>query len=397
MVAPVPVRLFLPLLAVLLLFVTPARAQEHDGLDGVAMPALREALRADADLARAWFRLKAGDSEGARRDVVSLVKTRPRDPNAQHLLGIAAAAAGKRVQAEAALRKSLRLRPDGWVTVHLVDALLDRGRLSAADAVLRRTEPKLPGDPQHARAKAFVLVARGDLVGARALMEDLEARQATAPLAWQLSVLLAELGDAPAALAAIRRAVDRDPEQSLYRRQLFERLEAAADWNGLVTATEEAGAGAVSGGLTPYYKGLALLRLGRADDAARAFKDVVAHGQPDPAAAAASAGHLLQLGRYEDAEKAARVALAARKDDAALHHLLAMVLSRLGREAEGLAYYRRAAELVPDDSTWRFDLVVSLCALGLAEEREDALARARRDFPEDERFVKLAEGCAPGT
>ena len=240
-----------------------------------------------------------------------------------------------------------------------------------------------------------MLVAGGDLAGARDLLQGLEGSAPSAELAWQLSVLLAELGDAPAALAAIRRAVDQSPDQPGFRRQLFERLEQAGDWSGLVDATTQAGADAVGGGLTPYYRGLALLRLGRTEEAAAAFRSVVEHGRPDPTAAAAGAGHLLQLGRYEDAERSARVALAARGGDASLHHLLAMVLSRLGRETEGLAYYRRAAELVPDDATWRFDLLISLCGVGLDSERGEALARARRDFPEDERFTKLSETCGP--
>lgn len=396
-VPPVSVRLLLPLLLLLVASPVLAGERKHDGLDGVAMAPLRAALRADERLARTWFRLKAGDAEGARKEAMSHVAASPRDPNALHLLGITAAATGRWMQAEGALRRSLRWRADGWVAVHLVDSLLDRGQVGAADRTLRRLEGKLGSDPQWIRARAFVLVASGDLDGARAALESLEESHPSAPLAWQLSVLLAEMGDAPAALAAIRRAVDRSPDHPAYRRQLFERLEQAGDWSALVEATGQAGAEAVGGGLTPYYRGLGLLHLGRPDDAADAFRAVLEHGQPDPAAAAAGAGHLLQLGRYEDAERSARVALTARPEDASLHHLLAMVLSRLGREAEGLAYYRRAAELVPDDATWRFDLVVSLCSLGLEGERTEALARARRDFPDDERFVELADRCGPAS
>ena len=361
------------------------------------MVPLRSALRADERLARAWFRLKAGDPDGARRDLMALVKESPRDPDALHLLGIAAAASGRTLQADSSLRRSLRLRPEGWVTVHLVNGLLDRGLVAGADRLLRRVEQKLPEDPQVIRARAFVLIAQEDLQGARALLEALEVSTPSAPLAWQVSMLLAEIGDAPAALAAIRRAVNQDPEHPAYRRQLFERLEQAGDWTGLVAATTEMGAEAVGGGMTPYYRGLGLLRLGRTEEAAGAFRGVVEHGRPDPGAAAAAAGHLLQLGRYEDAERAARVALAARVDDAPLHHLVAMVLSRLGREDEALAHYRRAAALSPDDATWRFDLLISLCSLGLDGERADALARSRRDFPEDQRFVELTESCGSGS
>ncbi len=358
---------------------------------------LRDAMRADPRLARAWFRLKAGDPDGARKDLMAQIKESPRDPDALHLLGIAAAASGRTLQSESALRRSLRLRPEGWVAVHLVNGLLGRGAVSAAAGLVRRIDLKLPADPQVTRARAFVLVAQQDLEGARTLLEELESTMPSAALAWQVSTLLAEIGDAPAALTAIRRAVDQDPEHPAYRRQLFERLEQAADWTGLVEATAETGAEAVGGGLTSYYRGLGLLRLGRTDAAAAAFRGVVEHGRPDPGAAAAAAGHLLQMGQYEDAERAARVALAARPDDAPLHHLVAMVLSRLEREPEALAHYRRAAVLSPEDATWRFDLLISLCRLGLNEERVDALARSRRDFPEDERFTEMPESCGPSS
>ena len=70
-----------------------------------------------------------------------------------------------------------------------------------------------------------------------------------------------------------------------------------------------------------------------------------------------------------------------------------MVLSRQGRESEALAHYRRAAEVRGDDATWRFDLLMSLCSLQRGAELEDALQRARRDFPEDPRFEALADRC----
>jgi hypothetical protein len=82
--------------------------------------------------------------------------------------------------------------------------------------------------------------------------------------------------------------------------------------------------------------------------------------------------------------------------DPALHHLLAMTLSRQARESEGLAHYRMAAESVAEDATYRFDLLVSMCTLERAVELDEALVRARRDFPEDGRFDALADRCQAG-
>lgn len=366
-----------------------------DGLESVKMDGLREAMRGWDGLAQAWFRLKAGDPDGARKDARRLLRERPRDPDALHLLGIAAAATGHPVQARSALTRSLRSRPDGWVGVQLVNLHLDAGRLPQADKVVRELERTLAADVQVRRARAYVQIASGELEAARASLEALEQVRPTAEVAHQLAVLLAEMGDAAGALEATRRAVAREPGDGAYRRELFERLATAGEWEGLVAAGSEAGADAAGGGLAAYYRGVGLARLERTDDAIQALSQVVGHGSPDLVALVGSAGWLLQLGAYVEAERSARLALSGREGDGTLHHLLAMVLSRQDRESEGLAHYRRAAEARPDDPSFRFDLAMSLCTLGRYEELDDALQRARRDFPDDLRFVELAERCVP--
>ncbi len=388
-----PLRVLI-LLVLLLLRVGPAQgAPAHDGLDSVPMERLRAAMRSSQPLAQAWFRLKAGDAAGARLEAKALSKLTPKDPDVWHLLGIASAADGKAMAAEQALRRSLRLRADGWVAMHLVSNLLDRGRVGVADRILRRTGETLGDDPHHSRARAWVLLARGELTEARQRLEALERDSDDAALSWQLSALLAEEGDATAALAAIRRAVAAAPEHPVYRRELFERLAAAQDWSGLVDAASERGADAVGGGVAAYYKGMGLLRLGRSNDAIQAFSAVAEHGKPEPTPLAGAAGYLLQLGAYPAAEKAARVALQSAEDDAPLHHLLAMALTRIDREGEALAHYRRAAELWSANGTYRFDLLVSLCALERADELRAALQKARKDFPEDARLVGMEGRC----
>ncbi len=405
-VAPSPrnpltaLRSLLHLLLLSALVALPAGAAElrHDGLDDVSMERLREAMRSWQPMAQAWFRLRAGDAQGALMDAKRLARERPKSADAWHLVGIASAAAGKPMAAEQALRRSLRLAPDGWVAMHLTSNLLDRDRVAAADRVLRKVEGGLPTDAQFTRALAWVFVARGEIESARDLLQSLEGETREAVLSWQLSTLLAAEGDAPAALEAIRRAVANDPEHPVYRRELFERLVATGDWSGLVAATKERGADAVGGGLAPYYKGIGLLRLGKTDAAIVAFSEVVEHGRPEPAPLAGAAGYLLQLGAYLDAERAARAALKGAEEDAPLHHLLAMSLTRVKREGEALAHYRRAAELSEENANYRFDLLVSLCSLSRTDELTVAIAGARRDFPEDERLDALESRCVvPGS
>ncbi len=381
-------HLILPFVMVLLF-----GASAADGLEDVPMPALRDAMRDWDGLAQAWFRLKAGDSAGARTEAKRLLRERPGDPDALHLLGIAATADGRPLEGERALRRSLRRRSDGWVGVQLVNLLLGQGRDVAAEKVVADLGGRLPADPQVRRARVYLLVARNQLEDARDGLLQLEAAFPTAEIAHQLAALLAEMGDVGAALDAAGRAVERSPEDGALRRHHFELLASLGRWSELEAVASAAGAASVGGGLDSYWKGVALARQGKEEPAVRALASVAEHGQPDAVALAGAAGWLLQLSAFGEAEKAARRALLDSPERPALHHLLAMVLSRQGRESEGLAHYRRAADSAPEDATYRFDLLVSLCDLDRADELEDSLARAQRDFDEDPRFGALGDRC----
>ena len=384
-------------LVLLLCFASvPASAAPPDGLDAVPMPRLRDAMRDWDELAQAWFRLKVGDADGARKDAARLLRQRPGDPDALHLLGIAATSSGRSQQAQGALRRSLRRRADGWAGLHLTNLLLDQGRIGAAERVVLDLEARIPADLQVRRARVYIYAAEDRLDEARVALEAAEAEEPTAEMAHQLAVLLEAMGQVGPAAEAARHAVEREPEHGGHRRQLFALLMAIGSWDELVQRASEAGASAVGGGLDAYYKGLALAKLGRTGEAVKALAAVEAHGQPDALAIAGSAGWLLQLGAFEPAERAARRALTTRADDPALHHLLAMVLSRLGRESEGLAHYRRAAQGRVEDASYRFDLLVSLCSLQRSDELTDGIARAQRDFADDPRFAELNERCPQG-
>jgi len=365
----------------------------EDGLSDVPMGTLREALRSWDALAQAWFRLRAGDSPGARLEVQALLKQRPRDPDALHLLGIVAASEGRWPLAVSSLRRSLRKRPDGWVCAHLVQLLLERGRRMAAWRMVKLATSRLPPDPRVRRARAYVLVARAQLVEAQAELEALEKDEPSAPVAYQLAVLLAELGDDRGAVGAVQRAVDRDPHNGAYQRQLFESLVRIQDWAGLQLAGSSAGAGEAGPGVAAYYRGVALFKLNDAEGAARAFGEVAQHGRPDLLALTGSAAYLLKLSAFEGAEKASRLALRQREADPSLHHLLAMSLTRLDRESEGLAHYRRAVDEDPLNADYRFDLLASLCSLSRYDELDEGLTRAQKDFPDDLRFGARVGVC----
>lgn len=371
----------------------PASARSADGLDSLRMPVLQKALRDWPELAQAWFRLRAGDAEGARTEVRALLEKNPTHADALHVLGIAAAATGRTREAIASFRRSLAARPDAWVGTHLVHTLAEAGRIRPAVKAAGDLLKRLPADPQATRTWAWALVAAGRLAEARPILEGLEAQRPDGETAWQLTVLLDALGDSDGALAANRRAVTRNPDEVLWRAELLQRLHGAERWQDLFDAASAPGADLIRGGVSAWMRGIAAAKLERDDDARKAFASVQAFGDPDPLALAGAAAWLIQLDAPKDAEVAARRSVELRPDDPGLHHLLAMALTRQRREGEALAHYRRAAELSAEDAGRQYDLLVSLCSLGRVDEMRAVGEPLVARFDDDKRFAEILDRC----
>ena len=253
----------------------------------------------------------------------------------------------------------------------------------------------MDGDVQIRQARAFVLVAQGDLVAARARFQSLEADDASAAAAAQLAALHGELGEQDEAATALGRAVKRAPEDPVYRRRHFEALVRAGSWKKLLEAASSPGSEVAGGGLQLYYGGLAALRLGERDKGIESLSSLTALEGVEPVALAAAAALLFQTDAWVPSEAASRGLVELRPEEAGAHHLLAMTLSRQDRESEALAHYRRAADLDRKDENLQFDVLVSLCNLNRSDELESRMPRALREFREDLRFEQLAAQCLP--
>jgi len=372
-----------------------AVSADSDGLEDVRMPRLREALRQQPRLAQAWFRLRAGDASGARRVLQAAVRETPRDSDALHLYGMAAAATGKRFAAIRALKKSVRIRPDGWVGLHLVNLHLDAGQVRLAARVVDQLEDNLASDLQSRQARAFVLVAQGEFVAARSHLQSIEGDDPSAAAAAQLAELHVQVGELGEAAAAAARAVERAPDDPSYRRRYFEVLLRGEDWSGLLRASGARLASVAGGQVHLYYGGLAALRLDNREQGIELLAALAKQPDADAVALAAATALLFQTDAWDQSEQAARALLVRLPDESGLHHLLALSLSRLHRESEALAHYRRAAEGAGKDPDLHYDLLVSLCTLDRLDEAASRMPKALRDFSEDPRFGALRSQCLP--
>jgi tetratricopeptide (TPR) repeat protein len=132
--------------------------------------------------------------------------------------------------------------------------------------------------------------------------------------------------------------------------------------------------------------GNALLLLGEADQAAGAYRKVIAL-RPGFAQAYNNLGHIhLTRGRFEDARAAFARAVAASPDYAQAHNNLGNALHRMGRAGEAEAAFRTAIRLAPNNADAHVNLSASLFEAGRIEEAQNAAANA----------VRLAPGIAEG-
>lgn len=110
-------------------------------------------------------------------------------------------------------------------------------------------------------------------------------------------------------------------------------------------------------------RGDVLVRLGRFDEARRAFAAALSVDESDPAALYGMGLSLHQLGQPQQALGYYRAALKGRPLHSETHHNLAAALVSTGRTAEALPHLEEAVRLRPDDEGARRDLSMLRAAL----------------------------------
>jgi tetratricopeptide (TPR) repeat protein len=263
--------------------------------------------------------LQAGDLRLAHDQLATIVEENPECVEALRLLAGTRQACGDIDGAETLLRKALALDPNWTPTLAtLGELLLNRGRSSEAESMLRRAAQRLP----HA---ALVLARhcndRQRPADALAILAPLCASgQADAELATQHVAALVALGRQDEAVMFYRRLVEASP--------------------GNLVAT--------------HAMAIALDAAGRAAEAERAAGHVLARGHRTAAAHFTHARSLIALGDFERAEAALRDCLRLEPRLADAHsHLARLVWMRSGDLAQTTAALDQALQASPcDDTLW---------------------------------------------
>ena len=303
----------------------------------------RKAQKAGALIESALKKIQEGQSVQARLLCEQALALSPRDPDALHLLGVAALQGGEPAAAIEPLQKAVAIRPDhpGY-QANMAYAYVGLKRYAEAHAAFQRAVNHAPNDPD-------LQLALGNCLGM--------------------------LGRAADAEAAFRRLVDRHPRYPLGWFNLANTLkdqdrhqEALALY---VRVTELAPALAEA----HCNLGVVLHKLGRFEDSERAFRACLAR-KPDFVAAHVSLAIALNdLRRHEEAEALCRKALVLDPGQKNVWPILGRALVGQARWGDALQSFQRAAAENPRSSDALGDVGEMLMRAGRTREALDAFDR----------------------
>ncbi|HEX9639009.1 MAG TPA: tetratricopeptide repeat protein [Acidobacteriota bacterium] len=357
-----------------------------------AIATLRELLQLAPDHAPAYRSLasllqqrqRLAEAEQVMRDYLERV---PRDPDGLYFLGTIAAERNQFDQAESWMRRALELAPDHGAARYGLGLVLshDPNRIDEALQQLEQAERSSPKEPL---------------------------------IPYWIGTLQLQRGAVEAAVGALQRAVELDPEQphALYalaqatirsgdRERGRELLQAFQSRKSQTEGREAR----LRTAMAAFGRSRELLEAGDLIGAARALREAAAAepenphhwaqlaklelslGAPESAlesismARGLAAGEseylyleslsLAHMGRAEAARASAAAAVQRDPTVASYHNQLGLTLQKLGRLEEAIGAYRRAVELMPQEASYLLNLATALEAGGDLEASAAAMAR----------------------
>lgn len=289
-------------------------------------------------------------------------------PSAQAELldAVAAHRRGELDKAEAAYRALLRARPDDFDATHLLGVVLyARGRHEKAEALLRRAVALNPGVAAAHNNLGNAVKARGRNAESLACYGRAVALDASYADAYSnRGNVLAELGRAEEALADCDRALALDPNHlNALNRSARLLSEAGRNEDALARAQRALAldANTAEGWMR---SGNILIHLKRPCEALESYDRALALDPRNTLCAVNRSAALDALGRPEEALAGLDRALArAPRDFGALNNK-ATILKSLGRLDDALAIYRQALEIAPDDANTQSNYAMACLLAG---------------------------------
>lgn len=276
--------------------------------------------------------------------------------------------AGKKPQGQEALRKAAELEPAGWILAWHGEALRKTGDAQAALQTLRRATE---ADPRYANAWAWLgasLLAAGEAEEAERALSKAIALRSTAQAHLDRFRARRALGNWTSALDDLDRASGlnwelswdrdpavqlreasaaskRDPRATVWTAEAHLRSGRPAEALGLLRKKRLGGRRA--GNLGRSIEAMALLALGRNEEARRSVDGTPIQGPGLNRLLVARAETGLALGRPDDSLQPAAQALRREPYSARLHLLRARARAAAGRRSQSQSDCRGALRLCP--------------------------------------------------
>ncbi len=267
---------------------------------------------------------RGGDLAGAARLYEAVLRERPAQSDALHMLGVLHHQQGDSARAVSLIRKALRTDPgNASCHINLGAALLGLGRHGEAEAVLVEAAKRLPESPEvHANLAAVKHAAGSHADALLHLRRALALNPANPALRRRLADYAGAAGDYALAAATCRELLALDPQDIAIRNDL----------------------------------GVALEKLGRFDEAAAAYSSVLELA-PDLAEAHSNLGNAkARMGDLGGAERHFRHGWMLKPEDWRFGINLANLLWETSRVEEGDSIYRAILQAQPENAQLWQDL-----------------------------------------
>ena len=396
---------------------------QHDNT--LRRESLREVVEANPEDYKAWdvLVIRSEGQQVPRGEEVcrELIARRPDDPRAHRVYVNYLLRKRRTADAIAYLRQTL----DGGVAApvlweKLIEIQLREGQLADARASYDELFDAFPGDPITRASEARLALAEGRAADAAAILRELVQTNESAEGQRMLAVAEHRLGELPAALAAIDRAIALSPNPiELYRLKANIHFDAKAWGKTLMAYRALAGRGRRLTTSDELRRAQALYELGQADAGRALLQQLLA--QPDaPADVAIEFARREGAARYGAAQAALLAALKRAPNDPRLLEALVQLGLAAGHPEFSLALLDTEIEsgrARPRDLLLRAQVLTSTGALDRAEKdvlrafeaapllpgavellfelyrRQGKLAEARRSFEEAESAGVLHSGA----
>ena len=344
----------------------------------------------------------AGNVQEAERLYRAILEVHPKDPDANHNLGLIAVFANKADEALPLFETALEANPkieQFWLSY--IDALIKEQQFDNAKQVIQQGkqqgvaeeklntfESQLPPKTQIAKSdisspsqqqlnNLLEYYQIGQYGDAESLALSITREFPKHQFGWKvLGALLGQTGRRSEAVNANQEAVLISPQDAeahnnlgITLQQLGRLKEAEASYIQAIVLKPDFAE-------SHYNLGIALNELGRLDEAQASYMQAIVL-KSDFAESHYNLGITLkELGRLEESEASYTQAIALKPDYAEAHNNLGITLQELSRLEESEASFTQAIELKPDYAEAHYNLGITLQELGRLEECEASCTQA---------------------